>query len=91
MPWSFWVTSAGITSAASASPDFTLAIASARESTRIGSTFANSLSAYWVASTLRPPSATSDCSFGTRLANATRGLPGPEESAAPATSETTTE
>ena len=47
--------------------------------------------AYWVASTRRPPSATSDLSSGTRLANATRGLLGPDESAAPATSETTTE
>ena len=85
------MTSAGTTSAPSASPDLTFAIACSRVFTRIGSTFANSLSAYWVASTLRPPSATSDLSSGTRFANATRGLPGPEESASPATSETTTE
>ena len=40
--WSRSITSGGITSAPSASPDSTLAIASSRESTRIGSTASNS-------------------------------------------------
>jgi hypothetical protein len=38
MPWSFEIASAGITSAASASPSRTFAIASSRVLTRIGST-----------------------------------------------------
>ena len=91
MPCSFCVTSAGTTSAPSASPERTFSIAAARVLTRIGSTFSNSFSEYLEASTRRPPSATSDLSRGTRLANATVGLVGPEERAAPATSETTTE
>ena len=91
MPCSFSVTSAGTTSAPSASPERTFSIAASRVFTRIGWTFSNSLSAYWEASTLRPPSAISESSGATRLAKATVGLLGPEESATPATSETTTE
>ena len=83
MPCSRSITSGGTTSAATASPDSTFAIASAREETRIGSTRLNSSEAYCVASRRWPPSWICAPPRGTRLANATFGFAGPEDSAAP--------
>ena len=89
MPRSRSITSAGTTSAPSASPERTFAIASSRVSTRIGSTASNSSDAYTVASSCSPPRLIWASSGGTRLANATFGLDGPDESAAPTSSATT--
>ena len=89
MPCSRSITSGGITSAPSASPERTFSIASSRESTRIGSTASNSSDAYVVASSCWPPRLIFASSAGTRLANATFGFDGPDERAAPTSSATT--
>ena len=88
MPCSRSITSGGTTSAATASPDSTFSIAASRESTRIGSTRSNSSEAYCVASSCCPPSSICASPGGTRLANATFGLAGPDDSAAPTSSAT---
>jgi hypothetical protein len=88
MPWRRWIASAGITSAASASPLRTFSIASARVLTRIGSTASKNRDVYVVASRLWPPRL--NVASPARFANATRGFSGPPVSAAPIRTATTT-
>ena len=88
MPCSRSITSGGTTSAPTASPERTFAIAASRVSTRIGSMFSNSSAAYVVASSRWPPRLICAWPAGTRLANATFGFDGPEQSATPTSSAT---
>ena len=87
MPCNRCTMSAGTISAPSASPDLTLAIASAREFTRIGVTLLNSSLAYLDVSIDSPPSFTVAAPLGTSLKNATFGFSGPRDSARPMSTE----